>query len=225
MTLRVLTYNVRSLRDSRAAVAAVIRRCAPDVVCVQEAPRFARWRAARAALARESGLVVATTDRVGGLCLLTSIRVRVQHPRWARLTRTPGQHQRVLCLAELSAGGESYTVGSVHLGGRQAERLRHVEELFGLIGAPAAPLVLAGDVNEEPDGPAWRLLTERLVDAAVAVGSAEPTSTAAAPRRRIDAVFVDPGLEVVACQVPELPGLAGASDHRPVLAVLRRRDQ
>ena len=63
--LRLLSYNVRSLRDDRASVAAVIRACRPDVVAVQEAPRSLRWRSKRAALARTSGLVVATADREG----------------------------------------------------------------------------------------------------------------------------------------------------------------
>jgi endonuclease/exonuclease/phosphatase family metal-dependent hydrolase len=42
--LRVLTWNVRSLRDDVEAIGEVVRGCEPDVVAVQEAPRFARWR-------------------------------------------------------------------------------------------------------------------------------------------------------------------------------------
>ncbi|MGW5694584.1 endonuclease/exonuclease/phosphatase family protein, partial [Streptomyces asiaticus] len=53
--VRVLSYNIRSMRDDREALARVIRACAPDVVCVQEAPRFFRWRKAAAWLARETG--------------------------------------------------------------------------------------------------------------------------------------------------------------------------
>lgn len=36
--IRVLSYNVRSLRDDTEALARVIRACEPDLVCVQEAP-------------------------------------------------------------------------------------------------------------------------------------------------------------------------------------------
>ena len=57
-SLRVLTYNVRSMRDDRSALGRVISSAAPDVVLVQEAPRFARWRSLCAQLARMSGLVV-----------------------------------------------------------------------------------------------------------------------------------------------------------------------
>jgi hypothetical protein len=42
--VRVLGYNIRSMRDDEDALARVIRACAPDVVLVQEAPRFFRWR-------------------------------------------------------------------------------------------------------------------------------------------------------------------------------------
>ena len=55
--IRVLSYNIRSMRDDRAALARVIRACAPDLVLVQEAPRFFRWRKRAARLARRTGLV------------------------------------------------------------------------------------------------------------------------------------------------------------------------
>ncbi|MDI5944131.1 endonuclease, partial [Micromonospora sp. DH15] len=73
--LRVVSYNVHSQRDDQAALAAVVRAVAPDVVIVQEAPRRFRWRQKCASLAESFGLVVA----VGGLpslgnLLLTSLR-------------------------------------------------------------------------------------------------------------------------------------------------------
>ncbi|MET0712639.1 MAG: endonuclease/exonuclease/phosphatase family protein, partial [Jiangellaceae bacterium] len=45
VSLRVVTYNVRSLRDDRDALVRVIRGLSADVVCMQEAPRRLRWRA------------------------------------------------------------------------------------------------------------------------------------------------------------------------------------
>lgn len=36
--LRVVSYNIHSQRDDAAALAAVVREAAPDVVIVQEAP-------------------------------------------------------------------------------------------------------------------------------------------------------------------------------------------
>jgi endonuclease/exonuclease/phosphatase family metal-dependent hydrolase len=50
-----------------------------------------------------------------------------------------------------------------------------------------------------------------------------PTFSTRHPHRRIDGVWVDPTIEVVECRVvDDVPGLVEASDHRPVLAVLRQ---
>ena len=70
--VRLLSYNVRSLRDDAAAVVRVIRSAEPHVVCIQEAPRLLRWRAKCAALARRSGLVVVTGGRTAGANLILS---------------------------------------------------------------------------------------------------------------------------------------------------------
>ena len=50
--LRVLSYNLHSLRDDRRALAEVVRGVAPDVAILQEAPRRFRWRQKSAPLAR-----------------------------------------------------------------------------------------------------------------------------------------------------------------------------
>lgn len=204
------------------AVAAVIRACEPDVVCLQEAPRFLRWRSKRAALAREAGLVVATADRVGGLAILSAIRVNVRERRLVRLSKAPKLHQRALVLADIEVGGAHWRVGSIHFSLDPAERLRHLEEIFAALPADGAPVVLAGDVNETPREPAWTTLGERLADAYLAAPAGDgDTYSARAPHKRIDGIFVDPRVTVVSCGVPDVPGVAQASDHRPVLAELR----
>ena len=228
--LRVLTYNVRSLRDDAAAVAAVIHACQPDVVAVQEAPRKLRWRSKRAALARTSGLVVATADRPGGLMLMTSMAAKVHATRFATLPKTPKLHQRAVTAAEIEVRGSRWTVASVHFSLDADERGRHLDPLWAAVDGMPGPLVLAGDINEEPDKPVWQSLAARLQDSyAVAPDGPAETFRARQPRRRIDAVFADPSVEVVACHaVHSAPGvtrdlLVAASDHLPVLAVLRQR--
>lgn len=219
MTLRVLSYNVRSLRDDRAAVASVIRACRPDIVCVQEAPRFLRWRSKCAALARESGLVVVTGGRpAGAMLLLAALRVKVLCTRDVLLAKTPRLHQRGLAIAEVEVGGMPYAVASMHLSLDAGERLRQAGEVLERLAGLGAPLVLAGDVNETAEGPAWSLLRGSLAD-----GGGGPTYSAREPRRRIDAIFADPRLEFLSCDVPQVAGLDRASDHRPLLAELRPR--
>ncbi len=235
--MRVLTYNVRALRDDRAAVTHVIRACAPDVVCVQEAPRMVRWRYKCAELARESGLVVITGGRPArGNLLLGSWRTKVIATRNVRLTRTPGAdprrsqpvlERRGLAMAVLEISGARVGVAGLHLGLDARERARHVDEVFHHVELMrtvygAEHLILAGDVNELPHQYCWRRLCERFVDCAAVVGRAdELTFPATAPDRRIDGIFASQGIEVVDCRVVDLPEATWASDHRPVLAVLR----
>jgi endonuclease/exonuclease/phosphatase family metal-dependent hydrolase len=223
--LRLLTYNVRSLRDDSDAVAAVIRSCAPDVVAVQEAPRFLRWRSKRAALARRSGMVVATANRPGGLMVMTSIRARVRDTSFALLPKTPKLHQRAVCSALVEVDGVPWSISSVHLSLSDDERWAHLEPLWDGVRRFDAPVVVAGDINERArDGRVWKELAAGLQDA-YAVASDGPSETYSShnPHKRIDGIFADPRLTVVSCHaVQDLPGLAAASDHLPVLAVLRQ---
>src|SRR3954468_3275440 len=220
--IRLLTYNIRALRDDADAVSAVIRALSPDVVCVQEAPRFLRWRSKRAAIARKAGLVVATADRPAGLMLMTSLRATVVSTHFALLSKRPKLHQRAVCAAVLDVGGVRWRVASVHLSLSSDERQAHLPELWSTLGGDG-PLVVAGDINEEPGGPVWAELGSRLVDAwEVTKTGAGLTYSAASPRKRIDAVFVDKSVEVLECRVvDDVPGVTVASDHLPLLAVLR----
>lgn len=223
--MRLLTYNVRSLRDDKIAVAAVIRACDADVVCIQEAPRFLRWRSKCAALARESGMVVVTGGRTAGaMLLLARVGVDVDASYDVLLQKTPRLHQRGLAVGVVRVKGERYAVASMHLSLDDTERARQVDEVTGQMErlADGAPIVLAGDVNETPDRPRWKALGTRFVDAfTVAPFGDGNTYSASTPYKRIDGIFVDPGVTVVSCGVPDVPGVAQASDHRPVIADLR----
>jgi endonuclease/exonuclease/phosphatase family metal-dependent hydrolase len=228
--LRVLTYNVRALRDDRAAVVRVVRALDPDVVCVQETPRFLRWRAKVARLARECGLVYATGGRTAaGNAVLTHLRVDVRNPRDIKLSKRRGLHQRGLAVVDVAKSGAHLVVASAHFSLDARERAEHVHEILGHPSrGDGIPVVLAGDLNEPPSGPTWKTLRERFRDAyADEPTGGEMTFSARNPRRRIDGVLVDEGVEVVSCGVPEhVDGLdpssiEAASDHRPVLAVLR----
>ncbi|MCD0481675.1 endonuclease/exonuclease/phosphatase family protein [Streptacidiphilus sp. ASG 303] len=229
--VRVLSYNVRSLRDDRAALARVVRACEPDLVCVQESPRF--WRPAHQAarLARGTGTAVLSGGRrAAGPLLLGRVRVRVLRTADVLLPRTPGLHQRGFATAVVRIGRAApLCVTSCHLSLDAAERLEQASALLDHMAGQGVPYgVVGGDFNERPDGPAWRLLAGRLRDGhAVAPWGGTMTSVPADPHQRIDAVFATPGVEVLACGVPHgLPGvdpadLVAATDHLPVLAVLR----
>ena len=225
--MRLLTYNVRSLRDDKVAVAAVIRACDADVVCIQEAPRFFRWRSKCAALARESGMFIVTGGRsAGAMLLLARLGVEVDASHNVLLEKTPKLHQRGLAVGVLRLRGERYAVASMHLSLDDTERTRQIPEVVGHMErlADGAPIVLAGDVNETPDRPRWQALSERFTDAFTAAPFGDGnTYNAKTPYKRIDGIFVDPGVHVVSCGVPDVPGIAQASDHCPVIADLALR--
>lgn len=231
--LRVMSYNVRSLRDDPAAVARVVRAIRPDVLCLQEVPRFWGWRGKRRALARDSGTVVAAGRRACGLAVLAAPHVRRTAREFHLLAPEPDLHRRALAVAVLETGGARFVAASTHLDLAAEPRRRHVLEILEHLDRAreryGAPVVLAGDVNEEPGGPAWSLLADRLRDGhAVAPAGEAATFPASAPRRRIDGVFADPDVEIVGCGVPggeiaPTADYAAATDHRPVMADLRLR--
>jgi endonuclease/exonuclease/phosphatase family metal-dependent hydrolase len=224
-TLRLLSYNVRSLRDDADAVARVIRSAEPHVVCVQEAPRLWRWRSRCAALARRSGMVVVTGGRPAAANLiLSSLDVDVTVARDVLFTQDRWLHQRGTALARLSFAGTTLVVGGTHLDLVEEPRLRHVAELHRAVATmatPDVPTIVAADVNDEPGSATWTALSGHHRDVWAAVGDGDGhTFSATNPRRRIDGVFADRRLGPVSATVLDSPEVGRASDHRPVLAEL-----
>ncbi|MFZ0322928.1 MAG: endonuclease/exonuclease/phosphatase family protein [Actinomycetes bacterium] len=223
MSLRIVTWNVRSLRDDRLAVVQVLRSLAPDVVALQEVPRFLRSRSRLAALARESGLLVACGGRSSaGTALLAALRIDVLRSSEALLPPSPRLHRRGVAIAEVrvsGSGGPSLVVACVHLGLNSGERARHAQVVRELVGAyQNQATVIAGDLNEWPGRPAWQTLWS---------GHSDPGDEAAAatfpsrhPEHRIDVVFVPEG-SAATCEVVTGPAIAAASDHCPVVVDLQ----
>ncbi|MDT3399042.1 endonuclease/exonuclease/phosphatase family protein [Streptomyces sp. B1866] len=238
--IRVLSYNVRSLRDDRHALARVVRACAPDVLCVQEAPRFFRWRKAASWLARETGLVYTTGGATtAGPMILTSLRAHVERTEEILLPRTPGLHQRGLATAVLrfgglggsgaggsgagqesagqeSAGQESASairlgVVCCHLSLSADERYAQAGLVLDRVAALGVPCVVAGDLNDRPGGRAFRRLTGTLRDGwETRPWGGAFTSTPDDPHQRIDAVLATERVDVLGCGVPA--GLPGVAD-------------
>jgi endonuclease/exonuclease/phosphatase family metal-dependent hydrolase len=224
-TLRLLSYNIRSLRDDEAAVMRVIRSAHPHVVAIQEAPRFLRWRATAARIARQSGLVVVTGGRTAAANLLLSdLAVKVHGSKDVLFTPDPKLHRRGTALATLSLHGAKFAVAGIHLDVVEEPRFRHVGELHAAIEShvPADfPLIVAGDTNDDPGSRVWQALESRGADAWATAPSGDGiTSSVVLPRRRIDAVFVDPRLKVRSAEVINTPDVQVGSDHRPLLVAI-----
>lgn len=220
--LRVMTYNVKSLRLSPAGVARVIRDSRADIVCIQEAPRFWRWQSKIRALAERSEMYVVTGGRpAGSMLLLARWGIRIVEHREVLLPRTLHRHQRGLAMGVFQAGARRVAVGSFHLGLTAEERLLHAPLIREAVAAFGRPVILGGDVNEDPDDPAWAVLSDGLQDAWEVAGKGEGyTSDPVDPRRRIDAIFVDHRLPVLSAELPDHQDVLTASDHRPVIAAV-----
>ncbi|WP_428934428.1 endonuclease/exonuclease/phosphatase family protein [Streptomyces sp. ACT015] len=228
--IRVLSYNIRSMRDDTAALARVIGACAPDLVLLQEAPRFFRWRKKLARLAAASGQVILTGGgTAAGPAILCGLRATVERTEDVLLPLTPGLHRRGFATAVVRFGDARLGVLSCHLSLSGRERLTQGGLLLDRLAALGTEHAVAGgDLNERPTGRTFRRLAGGLQDGwATAPWGGEHTSTPADPHQRIDAVFATRGVEVLGCGVPlDQPGVTGtdlraATDHLPVLAALR----
>ncbi|GHA83314.1 endonuclease/exonuclease/phosphatase family protein [Streptomyces termitum] len=225
--VRVLSYNIRSMRDDEAALARVISACAPDVVLVQEAPRFFRWRKHAARLAAGSGLVVLSGGATAaGPLLLCSLRATVERTEDVLLPLTPGLHRRGLATAVVRFGAARLGLVSCHLSLRADERHAQAGLVLDRVAALGTPYaIVAGDLNERPGGRAFTRLTGTLRDGwEAAPWGGEHTWTPADPHQRIDAILATPGVEFLGCGVPpdlDPADLTAATDHLPVLAAVR----
>jgi endonuclease/exonuclease/phosphatase family metal-dependent hydrolase len=224
-TVRLLSYNIRALRDDTDAVTRVIRAAAPDVVCIQEAPRFLRWRSRCAALARRSGLVIVGGGRpAGSNLILSTLAVTVESSADVLFSKDPRLHQRGTAIASLRLGSARFAVAGIHLDLKDGPRLRHVRELHAALDADVdarVPTVVAGDVNDRPGSLVWTALTRRGIDAHEAAGRGDGfTYSAREPVRRIDGVFADARITVRSAEVIDSDDVHLASDHRPLLVEL-----
>ncbi|MYV51125.1 endonuclease/exonuclease/phosphatase family protein [Streptomyces sp. SID3212] len=228
--IRVLSYNIRSMRDDREALVRVIKACAPDLVLIQEAPLFFRWRKRAAWLASRTDLVVlGGGGSAAGPLLLCSLRATVERTEDVLLPRTPGLHRRGFATAVVRFGRARLGVLSCHLSLDAREREAQAGMLLDRLDALDVPHAVAGgDLNEPPGRAAFRLLAAKLQDCwAATPWGGEHTWVRSGPPRRIDAIFATEGVEVLGCGVPRgLPGLTDrdlrtATDHLPVLAAVR----
>ncbi|MEV0455448.1 endonuclease/exonuclease/phosphatase family protein [Catellatospora methionotrophica] len=219
MSVRVVSYNVHSLRDDLGALAGVVRGLAPDVLIVQEAPRRWRWRTKCADLAASFGMVMAAGGMPSlGNVIMTNLRVRVLEQWCMRYPLTPGRHMRGACFARLEVPGRGpFVVVGSHLSTDDAERPAQAALLKPAL-ALDDPVIVGLDLNETPDGSSWELLTDRLADAA-ALAHREDRHTFPTPNptRRIDAILLDPRLELGRYQVVTSDAADRASDHYPLV--------
>lgn len=220
-SLRVATYNLRGLKDDAHAAAALVRAVDPDVLLLQEVPRYPGSDYAVSAFAREAGLLWSGRTRLlSGTSLMTHLRLESSDSRDRRLRVGLRENPRSYTVARVrKVGGPWVTVASVHLSLVGDQRVDHVRAVLGEVEDDPAvsdhgPLVVGGDLNENAEGRAWQLIAERLVE----VSDDRPTFPAARPQHRLDALFSRGHRSAVPGDPALLGGQdpAAASDHLPV---------
>src|SRR5262249_37950380 len=118
---------------------------------------------------------------------------------------TPGRYLRGAAFARCTTDGGSVVVVGSQLAADPAERPGQAHLLKKALADLDAPVILAADLNEPPDGEAARTLADGLVSAGEGARRAPPVlpGTAAPPPRR-----------------RPRRGAGGASEHRPVVVDL-----
>jgi endonuclease/exonuclease/phosphatase family metal-dependent hydrolase len=220
--LRVMTYNIQLGGRRGQPLHEVVRAVAPDVLLVNESPkRPLRWRRdCRHLAARWHLRYVAGGRPAGSNMLAVAPVIGVKSTLVEVLPQPFTAPRRGIVAAQLHVRGRLVGVVSCHLSLDRDRRRREVARVIEVASDLRGPVVLAGDLNETPDGPSWAALRRAgFVDHG---GSGWRTFPSDDPDRRIDALLVrgfaevlhhgDPGVD------PDL--LAAASDHRPVLAEL-----
>lgn len=241
--IRVLTYNIHhgegvDGKFNLARIAGIIKAVSPDVVALQEVDQnTARASGADqpAELARLTGMDVAFGQNIdfqgGGYGTAVLSKLPVKAHASVKLPSLYDGEQRGVQLLDLGAPGDPGLVFlCTHFDHRPDDRERMasaelVNELAGKYGNRL--MILAGDLNAEPDSRVIRELEKRWQ---VAGGDAKSQADGAGrllthpsdkPRKWIDFVLVRPAerWQVVEVRVLDEPV---ASDHRPLLAVLKR---
>jgi endonuclease/exonuclease/phosphatase family metal-dependent hydrolase len=211
------TYNVHSFRRGVRAVADALEE-PPDLLLLQECGP----RRAVSAFASLMDMEFVSSHRPFH-AVRNAVLWRAPWRREAHevrdLPRQGGAHRRGFVVAQLRTRSLELVAMSAHLGLVPGERRQHAREITDQLVGMDGNLVLGVDLNEGPEGPAYRWIAERLYDAFPGAGEgAGATFPATAPSARIDFLFVGEGARILRSRVQAGPAARDASDHLPVTA-------
>lgn len=230
--VRVVTYNIKHGRGNDDGVdldrtARVLRALQPDIVGLQEVDNRAT-RSGGVDEADRLGELLGMEHAFGafmdfqggeyGLAILSRYPIRS-----ARSIRLPdGNEPRVALAAELTlADGRVITVVNVHFDWVRDDAFRFAQatQVAEALDALRTPYILLGDFNDTPDSRTLALFQARATEAAKPAAE-RLTFSSTEPEKEIDFIFFSPstGFATREVRVVDEPV---ASDHRPVLAVLR----
>jgi endonuclease/exonuclease/phosphatase family metal-dependent hydrolase len=130
----------------------------------------------------------------------------------------PGLEPRGGVLAAISGANVNFTIGSLHLGLRQKDRIRQMAHTLDAVRSFGGPAILGGDFNEWRGRDKDKLVPHDAPWHEIAPG---PTFHTARPRLTRDRFVVDTGIKVLDMGVVPAGDMNRASDHLPIWADLK----
>lgn len=231
--LRVLCYNIHHGEGTDGKVdlprlAEVILGARPDLVALQEVDNRTERTGGvdqTSELARLTGLhgrFCKQIDYEGGeygQAVLS--RYSLSEPTIHWLPGMPERERRIAAEVQFEAAGQKISLVTTHLHHNQEPfRQQQAAKLNEIFASTSHLVILAGDLNANPDSEPLRILSK---DWLVAM-SDRPLATypSSEPANQIDYILARPRERFRVISVEVLPEPV-ASDHRPVLAVIELR--
>ena len=212
-------------------IANVINQERPDLVALQEVDRGVKRTGGKdeiaelAAMTRMHSAFAHNLDYQGGqygVAILS--RFPISHIDHRKYENKRVAERRGMLHVEVDVSGKVLHFVSTHLDYQYADgRLFEAEQLLRFLAEVKAPLIVAGDFNDEPSGSTYKLMSGRLSDAWVSArakgdGLSYPADK---PVKRIDYVFARPAERIKTKRAWMVNTVA--SDHLPVVADLEIR--
>ena len=232
-TLRVMTYNIHvgvgmDKKLDLQRIADVINHEQPDLVGLQEVDRGVRRTEGKdqiaelAALTRMHFAFAPNLDYQGGkygVAILSRWPIKDTVHRLFQNKREA--ERRGMLKVEVDAGGRRVNFVTTHLDYQFEDgRLFETEQILKFLEDVKGPLIVVADLNDIPDGSAYKLMRTLFDDAWIASrakgdGYSYPADK---PIKRIDHIFyrTGDGVRAKKAWVVETP----ASDHIPVVATI-----
>ena len=235
-TLRVMTYNIHvgvgmDKKLDLQRIADVINHEHPDLVGLQEVDRGVKRTEGKdeigelAAMTRMDYAFAHNLDYQGGqygVAILSRFLIqKIDHQKFENKREA---ERRGMIRVEVEIDGRKVNFVTTHLDYQYEDgRVFEAQQLLKILEDLKGPLVVVGDLNDEPTGDAYKLMLTRFADAwlgsrARGEGFSYPADK---PVKRIDYIFYGTADGVRAKKASVVNTLA--SDHLPVMAELELR--
>jgi endonuclease/exonuclease/phosphatase family metal-dependent hydrolase len=230
-TLRVMTYNIHvgvgmDKKLDLQRIADVINREQPDLVGLQEVDRGVKRTEGKDEIAELAGMTrmhfafAPNLDYQGGkygVAILSRVPLRATVHTMFENKREA--ERRGMLMVEVNVDGKPLTFVTSHLDYQFEDgRLFETEQLLKALQDVKGPLIVVADLNDIPQGSAYKLMDTLFDDAWIVSGAKGDgfSYPADKPVKRIDHIFYRPANLVRAKKAWVVQTLA--SDHIPVVA-------